>query len=240
MESCFKNKLMHCCSQTFHLLCRQWLSINYVTIRTLAFRKSYQIFVIGCHCCTPVLRICDYSCVENTNMKQDGEGEGFPIYCNIRQEGASPICYNFTQGAIKVNCNITVFEGKWNVILLLQFQMEIKVSISYISSIFVWHMITRFVPNLEKISRLRSFRGYAQDDYNITQGGRPNLLKCYMGGKWSLKTPKYSAINGQPHSRRLAILSHNEIQIPSICRTSPAKDSPLGVSFQSNCLQDYI
>ena len=61
-----------------------------------------------------------------------------------------------------------------------------------------------------------------------------------MGGKWSLKTPKYSAINGQPHSRRLAILSHNEIQIPSICRTSPAKDSPLGVSFQSNSLLDYI
>ena len=38
-------------------------------IRTLAFTKWFYIFVIGCHCCAQFLGICDYSCVENTNMK---------------------------------------------------------------------------------------------------------------------------------------------------------------------------
>ena len=47
MESCFKNKLMHCCSQTFHFLCTEWLSINYVTIRTLAINIYKMICSIS-------------------------------------------------------------------------------------------------------------------------------------------------------------------------------------------------
>ena len=47
-------------------------------IRTLAFTKWYYIFVIGCHSCTQFLGICDYFCVEDTNMKLRSSTFYFP------------------------------------------------------------------------------------------------------------------------------------------------------------------
>ena len=38
------------------------------SLTTDQITKWYSIFVIACHCCTQFLGICDYSCVENTNM----------------------------------------------------------------------------------------------------------------------------------------------------------------------------
>ena len=67
----------------------------------------------------------------------------------------------------------------------------------------------------------------------ILHGG-PSIYVTKVESGLSSHTWVESAINGQPNSKRLAYFLTNEIQ------NIKYKDSPHGVSFQSNCLQHYI
>ena len=67
--------------------------------------------------------------------------KGLTIYYVIRDgggggEGSPQFITIISRGVFKVNCNITVFEGKWKVMILFQFKMK-KGTIPYFSCILM-------------------------------------------------------------------------------------------------------
>ena len=69
-------------------------------------------------------------------------------------------------GVFKVNCNITVFEGKLRLILLFKFWMERRPAFHenmFSFHIDIWRHNYAFSREFGKMSQIRIFRGVCQD-----------------------------------------------------------------------------